>query len=121
MLHHFYLTLPSGEVRSLSAPFLPRVGDTIAIDHMDVRIDKVVWMSNGTTLADEPLMDGKIIDLIHVDHAVTSDLDQLARDIADRNADRLIPAIKEYRAVTGLGLKESKEVMDKTFRELGYR
>jgi ribosomal protein L7/L12 len=122
VLHHFFLTLPSGEVRALAAPFLPRVGDSIEIGGVTIKIDKVAWISNGSTIADEPMLRA-VSEKVHTDHIVGGpfDVQVLAEGIAHRYPDKLIHAIKELRSQTNLGLKEAKDIMDVTYARLGYR
>ena len=117
-MHHFFLTLPDGEVRPLSAPYLPRVGDTITIEDHVIVINTVNWISNGKTLADEPMLNGT--NIIHSQYTVGADHMQLAMRLAQGyGTGKKIPAIKDLRSQTQLGLKEAKDLIDRAYTLLG--
>lgn len=124
MTFHFYLALDANDVRPMTTAFLPRVGDTIHVDGIDRKIDKVSWFTNGGRIEDMPL-----INLAHVitDH-VPGTTDTLALQIAKQSirydgssTSGKIAAIKEYRDRTGVGLREAKDAIDAAWQGLESR
>lgn len=122
MMYHFYLADWNGDVKPMSAPFLPRVGDTLVIDGKETTITKVSWIGNSKELEEEPII--SVIDpnpsqTVYPNHTVSGNL---ATTIAYAvGPERLIQSIKEYRSATGIGLKEAKDIMQAEYERLGWR
>jgi hypothetical protein len=124
MTYHFYVAFSENDVRPLSAAFLPRVGDTIHVDGIDRKIDKVTWFTNGGRVEDMPLMNLAAAPNVITDHHIAT-TDTLALQIAKQsvryegnNTTGKIQAIKEYRAQTNVGLREAKEAIDEAWHFL---
>lgn len=119
-MYHFYICTPLDEIRPMSAPILPRCGDTLEIDGFEITIDKVKWIGNSTTLEPTPMVYVKE-QVIFTDQAVGS-TQSLAEQILMKNGvDRKIQSIKDYRAATGMGLKEAKDAIDDALAKLQTR
>ena len=114
----FFLVIGE-ERRAVTAPFLPRVGDSVSIDGVDHLIEKVRWFLADNEFDDIPMV------ITTCDIAITLTLDSLALKVANKHRlasnppSTKIAAIKELRELLSQhnmhpgGLKEAKEAIDR--------
>ena len=93
--------------------------DKIAFAKVLVYIAGIVQRNNLDS-TDVEVLDNMIDIEVNQTEKVYASADSIERMLCAMQNDRRIEAIKEHRAMTGMGLKESKDVIEKYWPKKGY-